>query len=227
MTKCELCKSTARVYCKSDEARLCWSCDAKVHSANFLVARHVRNLLCHSCQSPTAWNGSGEKLGRTISLCEPCVVRNCVKFTEKVESEGAREGSSESGTDFDSEDEDLNLIEDNYNQVAPLSSFTSPSSQPVVSSSGTEHRADIDINLPIKRSYEFEADLKSKDDGDSSCIAGEENSYKISTLRPFKFRKLEVKQTSRPQGMAEPISGVEACECVDFDLNECPFDQQK
>lgn len=108
MNKCELCKSTARVYCESDEARLCWSCDAKVHSANFLVARHVRNLLCHSCQSPTTWNGSGDQLGRTISLCDPCVVANCVKFTENiVESEGEREeGSFESGTDFDSDGED-------------------------------------------------------------------------------------------------------------------------
>lgn len=163
MTKCELCKNTARVYCESDDARLCWSCDAKVHSANFLVARHVRNLLCHSCQAPTPWNGSGEKLGRTITLCETCVVRNCVEFAEKVESEGEREGSSESGTDFDSDDEDLNLIEDdNCNQVVPLSSFTSPSSHPVVSSSGTEDRADIDINLPVKRSYESEPDLRSK-----------------------------------------------------------------
>lgn len=171
MTKCELCKNTARVYCESDEARLCWSCDAKVHSANFLVARHARNLLCHSCQSPTAWNGSGEKLGRTITLCETCMVRNCDEFAQKIESEGEREGSFESGTDFDTddedEDEDLNIIkddntEDNYNQVVPLSSFTSPSSNPVVSSSGTQDRADIDINLSIKRSYESEADLKSK-----------------------------------------------------------------
>lgn len=248
MSKCELCKNTARVYCESDEARLCWSCDARVHSANFLVARHVRNLLCHSCQSPTPWNGSGNKLGRTLSLCQPCVVRNCA---EKVESAGEREASSESGTDFDSDDdEDENSIEeeeeDSHNQVVPLSSFTSPSSPPMVSSSGTQGPADI--NTAIKRSYEYGADLKSKDDGDSSCIAGEGNSYveKNSSLRPFKFRKLQVNQTSRPQGtspgsrigeparriqhhvgMAEPISGVDAFECVDFDLNECPFDQHK
>lgn len=162
MNKCELCKSTARVYCESDEARLCWSCDAKVHSANFLVARHVRNLLCHSCQSPTPWNGSGEKLGRTISICEPCVVTNCVKYSENVvESD---QGSLESGTDFNSDDEILveENVEDSNNQAVSLSSSTSPSSTPVACSSGTQDPADIDINVSIKRSYGCGEDLGSK-----------------------------------------------------------------
>ncbi|KAF6153899.1 hypothetical protein GIB67_023676 [Kingdonia uniflora] len=73
---CELCDLPATMYCKSDEASLCWSCDSKVHSANFLVARHSRNLLCNVCQSPTPWNASGRKLGPTKSICENCV-RNC------------------------------------------------------------------------------------------------------------------------------------------------------
>ncbi|KAL1823101.1 hypothetical protein ACET3Z_009879 [Daucus carota] len=249
MSKCELCKSSARVYCESDEARLCWSCDAKVHSANFLVARHVRNLLCHSCQSPTAWNGSGEKLGRTISLCERCVVAGCVKFAEKVEREGERDVSSESGTDFDSseEDDDENIVDkkvlDSCNQVVPLASSTSL--LPPVSSSSSEDRSRIDMNVSLKRSPDFAVDLNSKDDVDSSCIAGEENSHS-SSLRPFKFRKLEVNETGRPQGtstglriserarrirrlgdVTESIRGVGAYECVEFDLNECPFDQHE
>ncbi|KAK8647586.1 hypothetical protein V6N13_121317 [Hibiscus sabdariffa] len=48
---CEFC-TTSRpvVYCKSDAAHLCLSCDAKVHSANALSSRHLRTLLCDSCR---------------------------------------------------------------------------------------------------------------------------------------------------------------------------------
>ncbi|KAL3508600.1 hypothetical protein ACH5RR_028001 [Cinchona calisaya] len=75
--RCELCsKAAARMYCESDEARLCWECDEKVHSANFLVAKHSRSLLCHLCQSPTPWKASGTKLPPTISLCESCFLHH-------------------------------------------------------------------------------------------------------------------------------------------------------
>uniref|UniRef100_A0A3Q7F4K8 B box-type domain-containing protein n=1 Tax=Solanum lycopersicum TaxID=4081 RepID=A0A3Q7F4K8_SOLLC len=70
MKKCELCSSIARVYCESDQASLCWDCDARVHTANFLVAKHSRILLCNSCQSLTPWTGSGSKLGPTVSVCQ-------------------------------------------------------------------------------------------------------------------------------------------------------------
>lgn len=76
MKKCELCKIQARTYCESDQASLCWDCDAKVHGANFLVARHSRTLLCHTCQSQTPWKASGAKLGHTFSVCETCVRGN-------------------------------------------------------------------------------------------------------------------------------------------------------
>lgn len=48
---CEFC-TTSRpvVYCKSDAANLCLSCDAKVHSANALSSRHLRTLLCDLCR---------------------------------------------------------------------------------------------------------------------------------------------------------------------------------
>ncbi|KAK8506779.1 hypothetical protein V6N13_065900 [Hibiscus sabdariffa] len=48
---CELCKEEASVYCSADSAFLCWNCDHKVHHANFLVARHVRRILCSKCKS--------------------------------------------------------------------------------------------------------------------------------------------------------------------------------
>ncbi|XP_076960081.1 uncharacterized protein LOC143636349 [Bidens hawaiensis] len=98
MKSCELCKSSAKIYCESDQASLCWTCDSKVHSANFLVARHSRSLLCRLCQSLTAWTAAGEKLGPSaVSVCE-----NCVR---------------EEGNDVD---------DANENQVVPLS-YTAPS----------------------------------------------------------------------------------------------------
>ncbi|XP_060211457.1 zinc finger protein CONSTANS-LIKE 4-like [Lycium barbarum] len=72
MKNCELCNGLARIYCESDQANLCWDCDMKVHSENFLVAKHSRSLLCHVCQSQTAWSATGAKIGRTVSVCERC-----------------------------------------------------------------------------------------------------------------------------------------------------------
>ncbi|KAL8549542.1 hypothetical protein ACS0TY_008394 [Phlomoides rotata] len=49
--RCEFCKALSpAVYCKSDAALLCLSCDAKVHSANALSFRHPRTLVCDSCR---------------------------------------------------------------------------------------------------------------------------------------------------------------------------------
>ena len=71
--KCELCSNVAAVYCGSDQASLCCQCDSKVHGANFLVAKHSRNLLCHVCQSQTPWTASGAKLGPAFSVCQTCL----------------------------------------------------------------------------------------------------------------------------------------------------------
>ncbi|XP_076929137.1 uncharacterized protein LOC143593364 [Bidens hawaiensis] len=92
MKRCVLCKSTARIYCESDRASLCWSCDAKVHSANFLVARHSRSLLCQICQSETLWSSSGEKLCRSAAAtCRTCVVEDVSEKGNKDEI-GSSEG---------------------------------------------------------------------------------------------------------------------------------------
>ncbi|GAA0167255.1 hypothetical protein LIER_22229 [Lithospermum erythrorhizon] len=73
MKKCELCNScVAKIFCESDKATLCWECDYRVHAANFLVAKHSRILLCHSCQSSTPWSCSGPKLPLTVTVCESC-----------------------------------------------------------------------------------------------------------------------------------------------------------
>ncbi|GAB4825126.1 zinc finger [Ancistrocladus abbreviatus] len=47
---CELCGSEATVYCQADDAYLCRKCDQWVHGANFLANRHIRCLLCATCQ---------------------------------------------------------------------------------------------------------------------------------------------------------------------------------
>ncbi|KAI6672859.1 hypothetical protein NL676_000765 [Syzygium grande] len=158
---CALCKVPARTFCESDQAALCWDCDAKVHGANFLVARHCRTLLCHACQGPTPWKASGARLGHTVSVCDSCVT-------------GARRGGARGGgvggndDDLHDEDEDEDADdeededededgggggeggggggeegggggdrdEDGDNQVVPWSSTTPP--PPAASSSSSE-----------------------------------------------------------------------------------------
>ncbi|KAJ4976030.1 hypothetical protein NE237_001136 [Protea cynaroides] len=151
MKECELCNLPARMYCESDQASLCWDCDAKVHCANFLVARHSRNLLCHVCQSPTPWKASGAKLGPTVSVCEKCA-NNCNGRSERgevdeerrgenVEEEEVEEEEEEDADDENDDDDDENGDgdgdddEDGENQVVPWSSTLSP---PVASFSSSD-----------------------------------------------------------------------------------------
>jgi len=57
------------VYCRSDAACLCLSCDRNVHAANALSKRHSRTLLCERCSSqPALVRCSEEK----VSLCQNC-----------------------------------------------------------------------------------------------------------------------------------------------------------
>lgn len=93
---CELCKRAARIHCESDQASLCWDCDAKVHSANFLVARHSRSLLCRVCQSPTPWSAAGAKLEATFSHCRKCLNRTgCDERDGEAEVEAVGEEEQE------------------------------------------------------------------------------------------------------------------------------------
>lgn len=170
MKSCELCKSLARIYCESDQASLCWSCDSKVHSANFLVARHSRNLLCRVCQSPTPWTASGENLGpSTVSVCEKCVVDGTSDDDDdREESQGGinddddeYDGDEDGENELDMEDED-----GDDNQVVPFSS-TPP---PAASSSSSEEFSNGDRGILLKRKRENVADLSSEDDVDCSSV---------------------------------------------------------
>lgn len=162
MKSCELCKSMARIYCESDQASLCWSCDSKVHSANFLVARHSRSLLCRVCQSPTPWTASGEKLGpSTASVCEKCVVDATSDDDEdREESQG---GNNDDDDEYDGDEDDENELDiededgDDF-QVVPLSS-TPP---PAASSSSSEEFSNSDRGILMKRKRENVADLSSE-----------------------------------------------------------------
>ncbi|MED6218929.1 hypothetical protein PIB30_031158 [Stylosanthes scabra] len=72
---CELCNQKASLFCASDSAFLCSKCDATVHNANFLVARHLRRLLCFHCNSFSGIYISGASSPRTAAEHTTC--RSC------------------------------------------------------------------------------------------------------------------------------------------------------
>ncbi|KAJ4981088.1 hypothetical protein NE237_031925 [Protea cynaroides] len=88
---CELCCSQASLYCQADDAFLCRKCDKQVHEANFLAFRHIRCLLCHSCQSLTERYLIGNSLELMLPTmnwmerkqCDPKVTMNCPRMLKK------------------------------------------------------------------------------------------------------------------------------------------------
>ncbi|XP_060189505.1 zinc finger protein CONSTANS-LIKE 4-like [Lycium barbarum] len=161
MKLCELCKGLARMFCESDNASLCWDCDAKVHSANFLAARHSRSLLCHVCQSPTAWSAAGAKLGKTVSVCDTCrcVDRCNYRRDHEEESESVNDEETDYGDEEEIDDEEEDL------QVVPWSSTPPP---PASSSSSEDSLYVRRNNVSSKRMRETDdADLHSDDDRES------------------------------------------------------------
>ncbi|KAI3737815.1 hypothetical protein L2E82_27828 [Cichorium intybus] len=71
-TLCDLChQQQPSFYCSSDSAFLCSDCDFQVHTANFLVARHVRLSLCSHCKSfhHTASSSSPSSSSSSSSSC--------------------------------------------------------------------------------------------------------------------------------------------------------------
>ncbi|KAG1347229.1 B-box zinc finger protein 19 [Cocos nucifera] len=196
MKGCELCERAARMYCESDQASLCWECDAKVHGANFLVARHTRCLLCRSCQTPTPWTASGARLGPTVSFCERCCLQGKQRRQEDHEGDDDS-GSSEEKDDEEDEgddqmkddegedqtegegegDEAEDEEEDGDNQVVPWS----PTPPPVASSSSSEGSSSRICDVFLKRMRE-NADLASRDH-DIRCSSSQP-SYLASAPAP-------------------------------------------
>ncbi|KAJ9169904.1 hypothetical protein P3X46_018049 [Hevea brasiliensis] len=67
---CDFCgDQRSMVYCRSDAACLCLSCDRNVHSANALSKRHSRTLVCERCSAQPALIRCAEE---RISLCQNC-----------------------------------------------------------------------------------------------------------------------------------------------------------
>ncbi|KAK8482133.1 hypothetical protein V6N13_017683 [Hibiscus sabdariffa] len=189
MKSCELCKLAATTYCESDQASLCWDCDAVVHGANFLVARHARCLLCHACQSLTPWRATGSKLGHTVSVCESCVnggdreeseaendgdggINNDDEGDDEEEDDDDDDDSDDGGSDSDDEMSVEDDAEDGDNQVVPWSAVADKP-PPASSSSSTgdysagEREVSRSTNLfSLKRSRGNASDLHSQDDPD-------------------------------------------------------------
>ncbi|KAL5157188.1 B-box domain protein 30 [Glycine soja] len=117
----------AKLFCESDQASLCWECDAKVHSANFLVTKHPRILLCHVCQSLTAWHGTGPKFVPTMSVCNTCVNNNSETCSQQNHVED-HDDNHDDGTGEDHvENHDGGVSEDDEeNQVVPWTSTPPP-----------------------------------------------------------------------------------------------------
>lgn len=93
-----MCGEAAWVYCESDEANLCWECDAKVHGANFLVAKHSRCSLCRVCNALTPWKATGSQLGQTLALCYACSTYGCFDGGGRGGGEEVVEGQGENHT---------------------------------------------------------------------------------------------------------------------------------
>lgn len=147
MKNCELCSGAARLVCESDEASLCFDCDAKVHGANFLVARHQRLLLCRHCQSPTPWRADGPRLGPTVTLCRRCLLhKNQRHHDDDDEGESRRNQEEEEDQDQDQDDDDDDEEEEEEEgeeQVVPWATDEEEKNTPppVASSSSSEEES--------------------------------------------------------------------------------------
>ncbi|XP_031476121.1 zinc finger protein CONSTANS-LIKE 2 [Nymphaea colorata] len=201
MKECELCQRPARMYCESDQASLCWTCDAKVHSANFLVARHTRSLLCQACQAPTPWRAAGARLGPTVSVCQKCVGRCGRRQASDVEVDSGEraigradeietvEDEDDYDYDYDDDDDDddedeAEEEEDGENQVVPWTSTPSLSLSGPVGSLSSEDESSghgrgyfrTSTTVSMKRRREDEDFLHQEKVGRSSSQANYDTS---------------------------------------------------
>ncbi|KAK1304394.1 putative zinc finger protein CONSTANS-LIKE 11 [Acorus calamus] len=171
MKECELCRGTARMYCESDSASLCWDCDARVHGANFLVAKHCRRLLCQSCQEPTPWTAAGARLGPTFSICARCYEKSPSAAAAAAAADnrdqrseiggGAEDEEEEEDLSSDSEDDEE---EDGENQVVPWTDSSPAGAPPLpVTSSSSSEESSVQIGDSLKRMRDVDADLDFQD----------------------------------------------------------------
>ncbi|KAL7588995.1 hypothetical protein Lser_V15G40403 [Lactuca serriola] len=236
MKRCVLCKSTAKVYCESDMASLCWSCDAKVHSANFLVARHSRSLLCQLCQSPTIWTASGDKLcPSTASICAKCVVEDISDDEDNGEEKVGGNDEYDGGVYADKLELEVSVNEID-NHVAPSSSTPLP---PATSSStsGDLSISDGGVSMKRKRQNVVDLNLTSEDDFDcssantnhltpSSPIPEQDETTSFQSSSDSTAGKLKrIRQRNKISGdyMSSPVNCTsKSTRIAEFDLNSMP-----
>ncbi|XP_012091459.1 late secretory pathway protein AVL9 isoform X2 [Jatropha curcas] len=211
MRKCELCDSLAKMFCESDQASLCWDCDAKVHGANFLVAKHSRTLLCHLCQSFTPWTAAGPKLSPIVSLCDNCVkdsscreerVNGDDKGGDDDDDDDETDEDDESGDDENDENGDGGDDEEEENQVVPLSSTAISSSNSDqenftrIYNGQTQDTSQSGIAFSLKRVRETaESDLQRC----VSLLSEENKNTNMSTSRPLKGYKTTQNELQKPK----------------------------
>nr|ATU32510.1 CONSTANS-like 1 protein [Cymbidium ensifolium] len=158
MKRCELCDRTARMYCESDQASLCWDCDAKVHGANFLVERHPRVLLCRRCQAPTPWRATGSRLSPIVSACDRCTVIDKASPAGEEQDEG--EVDVEEAAMYEGEQEDCQVVPRRPTPPPPASSSSGEESSSLSSGKASSNslkriRKDDDLGSENDRSRPF------------------------------------------------------------------------
>lgn len=111
--RCELCKEAAILYCPADEARLCWDCDARIHSANFLVARHSRALLCSCCGALASdaplRHAAAIRLHNFCQSCREAAAQTYGRLHSDQESKVVCSSDESCCSDDDDDDEDESL----------------------------------------------------------------------------------------------------------------------
>ncbi|MED6137276.1 hypothetical protein PIB30_063594 [Stylosanthes scabra] len=197
---CALCGKRAQMLCESDQAKLCWDCDRTVHGANFLVAKHLRVLLCRHCHRPTPWKASGPSLTVTSSLCHPCSSSSSLSITTAIHHDSEDESDDDEDEDED-EDEEEEEEEEGENQVVPLSSVSGDNN-------GDDDGGDMSSNTTsssfrfnnLKRSQHNHNNIHhssiSDEDDEIGCCSSErlggdndDEHYSIS-MRPFKHPRI-------------------------------------
>ncbi|XP_030499327.2 B-box zinc finger protein 32 [Cannabis sativa] len=122
---CCLCDQEAFLYCAADRAFLCRNCDADVHTANFLVARHIRQPLCSVCEEFAGNLVSGDDLRHLCSqYCRSCSPRNISSVDDDDDDDDSSVLSSVSSVCVSSSESKLRF-EDRPKTIEKISSSSS------------------------------------------------------------------------------------------------------
>lgn len=123
---CELCNQQASLYCPSDSAFLCSKCDATVHEANFLVARHLRYSFCIKCN----------RFSTRRPTCLSCSPENNIP-SDSLTSSSSAESSCATSTAKPSENIKLKNNTTKKRKRSCSSSVTDDASSPAVEKGGS------------------------------------------------------------------------------------------